>query len=180
MSVPEPPIHPAGPFTPEPRHEPAAIRAAIDSLEAAPRILRTATIGLPPLGFDLPYRNWSVRQIVHHLADSHLNAFVRVKLTLTEDRPTVKPYDESLWAATVDARDADPELSLRIFESVHARLVMLLRSLPLEAFGREYFHPERNSIFPLWHLVDLYAWHARHHTAQIRWVREHRLERPPA
>lgn len=180
MGIPDPPVHPAGPFTPEPTADPTAIRASIEALAAAPRALREATLGLPPLGFDLTYRNWTVRQIVHHLADSHLNAFVRTKLTLTEETPTVKPYDESRWAETADARTSDPELSLRIFESVHARWIDLLRSLPHEAFGRRYFHPERNEHFPLRHLLELYAWHARHHTAQVRWVREHRLGRDGA
>ena len=118
------------------------------------------------------YRKWTVRQIVHHLADSHLNAFVRFRLALTEDRPTIKPYDETRWSELADSRSAEVELSLRLLESLHARWAVLLRSLTDADFERTYFHPEHQREFRLDEVLALYAHHGRHHSGQIGWLRE--------
>jgi hypothetical protein len=119
---------------------------------------------------DTLYRNWTVRQIVHHLADSHANAYIRFRLALTEDRPAIKPYDETRWAALVDARTADVALSVRLLESLHGRWAMLLCSMTETDFERSYFHPEFQKEFRLAEVLGLYAHHCRHHTAQIAWV----------
>ena len=117
---------------------------------------------------DTPYRpeGWTVRQVVHHLADSHMNMYIRLRLALTEERPTIKPYDEKLWAELADARTSPIESSLRMMESMHQRWVTLLRSLSAEDWSRAFFHPEVGLV----HLdttLAAYTWHSRHHTAHI-------------
>jgi len=116
-----------------------------------------------------------VRQIAHHLADSHLNAYVRFKLALTEDRPTIKPYQEGAWADLPDGRGAEVEATLPLMEGLHARWVTLLRAMTPEQYARTYLHPEGNAVVPLFEALGYYAWHGRHHTAQILWVRRERL-----
>jgi hypothetical protein len=113
-----------------------------------------------------------VRQIVHHLADSHMNAFVRFRLALTEDRPTIKPYDETRWAELSDTTAADAMLSVRLLEALHARWGMLLRGLSDAEFARSYIHPEYGKEFRLDEALGLYAHHCQHHAAQIAWVLE--------
>jgi hypothetical protein len=112
-----------------------------------------------------------VRQVGHHLADSHLNAYVRFKLALTEDEPTIKTYEQQLWAETPDAKTAPVELSLTLLDSLHQRWSILLRSLSPPDFNRRFTHPEHGKI-TLERLLGLYAWHGRHHTAHITGLRE--------
>jgi hypothetical protein len=171
----EPPQYPAGPYVPPEAHGAAECEGWIGEIERAPGRLRGAVSDLTDGQLDTTYRNWTVRQIAHHLADSHLNSYVRFKLALTEDRPAIKPYDESLWSALGDARGAPVASSLAIMEGVHARWAYLLRSLPVEAFERTFYHPESRDVVPLWRALALYAWHGRHHSAQIEWVRAHKL-----
>ena len=149
-------------------------RAMIDTIAAAPARLREAVAGLDEKRLDTPYRDggWTVRQVVHHLPDSHLNAYIRLKLALTEDAPTIRPYDEALWAGLADSRDTPPEISLTLLESLHARWVTLLRSLREEDFRRTLRHPEHQGILTLDWLVAMYAWHSRHHVAHITSLRE--------
>ncbi len=175
---PEPPQFPAGPFVPPQAHGAGDLQVWIGEIAHAPARVRDAVTGLTDAQLDTAYRNWTIRQIVHHLADSHLNSYVRFKLALTEDRPTIKPYDESHWSALADARHADIAASLAILDGLHARWVHLLRSLPPDAFDREFYHPESREVVPLWRVPGLYAWHGRHHTAQIEWVRRHKLASP--
>ena len=104
--------------------------------------------------------------MVHHVVDSHINGYVRFRLALTEDRPTIRPFDESTWAELTDARSGAVELSLHLLESLHRRWVVLLRSLKPEDFDREFVHPERG-VMDLTQTVRLYAWHGRHHLAHI-------------
>ena len=113
---------------------------------------------------DTPYRpdGWTVRQVVHHLADSHLNAYIRFRLALTEDQPTIKPYDQSKWAELPDARTAPVETSLQLIDGLHQRLVVLLRSMSEADFARTFLHPERG-VMRLDLTVAMYAWHSRHH-----------------
>jgi hypothetical protein len=140
----------------------------IADLAALPENLRTAIDGLSSAQLDTPYRDggWTVRQLVHHVADSHMNAVVRVRLALTEDWPTIKPYDEKLWAELPDALTAPPELSLRFLDALHYRWVLLLRTLSEDQWQRGFVHPEhgRQTIAEA---TALYAWHCRHHTAHI-------------
>jgi hypothetical protein len=141
---------------------------AIATLAALPANLRAAIQGLSESQLDTPYRDggWTVRQLMHHVADSHMNAYVRVRLALTEDWPTVKGYDEKLWAELADARTAPIELSLELLEGLHGRLVLLLNSLTEEQWQRGYDHTE-NGRTRLAEFAALYDWHCRHHVAHI-------------
>jgi uncharacterized damage-inducible protein DinB len=148
-------------------------RRAIGDIEVAPARLRAALEGLLPQQLDTPYRagGWTVRQVVHHLADSHMNAYARFRLALTEAEPTIKPYDETRWAELSDARTAPVEISLALLESLHRRWVMLLRSLAPGDFARRFRHPE-HGLMTLEKNLALYAWHGRHHVAHITSLRE--------
>jgi uncharacterized damage-inducible protein DinB len=148
-------------------------RENIGQIEAAPQNLRAAVAGLSEPQLDTPYREggWTVRQVVHHLADSHLNAYIRTRLALTEDTPTIKPYSETRWAELVDARSADIQSSLTLMDSLHSRWVMLLKSLSPEECRRAFIHPEAGTRDIDW-LIALYSWHGRHHTAHITSLRE--------
>ncbi len=165
--------YPIGKFNYEGELTQDARRRAMDDIEAAPARLRAAAEGLSPEQLDTPYRpgGWTVRQVVHHLADSHLNAYTRFKLALTEEEPTVKPYDETRWAELSDARTAPVEISFALLESLHRRWVLLLRSLAPADFARRFRHPELG-VVSLDKNLALYAWHARHHVAHITSLRE--------
>ena len=140
----------------------------VAAIESTPRSLRDAIAGLDARQLDTPYRpgGWTVRQVVHHLPDSHMNAYVRFRLALTEDAPTIRPYDESLWARLPDAKTGDVEMSLKLLEAVHARWLACIRALPAEVFDRTYRHPEMG-VVSLDQQLALYAWHGRHHVAHI-------------
>lgn len=148
-------------------------RAAIDAIAAAPAQLRTAVRDLSDSQLDTPYRpeGWTVRQLVHHVADSHMNAYTRVRLALTEDNPTIKPYDEATWAELSDARTMPVSVSLDLLDRLHERLVFILRAAPAPAFARMLTHPE-NGPMTLDMLLGIYAWHGRHHTAHVVALRE--------
>ena len=142
-------------------------------LAALPQNLRAAIDRLSDSQLDTPYRDggWTVRQLVHHLADSHINSYVRMRLALTEDWPTIVPYNEKLWAELPDARSAPIDLSLQLIEALHARWVLLLRSLTGDQWQRGYVHPQ-NGRQTLAEAAALYAWHCRHHTAHITELRK--------
>ena len=146
---------------------------AIDEIAEAPANLRAAVEGLLPQQLDIPYRpgGWTIRQIVHHLPDSHLNSYTRFKLALTEEEPSVKPYDEARWAELADVQKAPLEVSFVLLEALHQRWVLLLRSLRPEDFARTMRHPERG-LMSLDHTLGYYAWHGRHHVAHITALRE--------
>ncbi|HTB31996.1 MAG TPA: putative metal-dependent hydrolase [Bacteroidia bacterium] len=120
----------------------------------------------------LEYRHrlggWTVRQIVHHCADSHMNAYIRTKLAYTEENPTIKPYDESAWANMDDAGEAPVEWSLQLLDGLHKRWVMTLEGLNSEELARTYYHPEHEKKISLNHLIFLYAWHCEHHVAHVK------------
>ena len=145
----------------------------IDDISDTPRKLRLAVEGLSPEQLDAPYRpgGWTVRQVVHHLPDSHLNSYTRFKLALTEDEPIIKPYFEDRWAELDDYRITPIEVSLTLLESLHRRWVLLLRSLTDGDFARTFQHPELG-VVSLNKNVALYAWHGNHHIAQITSLRE--------
>jgi hypothetical protein len=145
----------------------------LSEIEAAPARLRAAVAGMAEAQLDTPYRpgGWIVRQLVHHLADSHLNSYVRFRLALTEDEPPIKPYDQEHWAELSDARTAPVEISLTLFEALHKRWILLLRSLPPEDFARALWHPELGRV-TLEKYLAMYAWHGRHHVAHITSLRE--------
>lgn len=148
-------------------------RRLIDAIDRTPANLRAAVAGLSEQQLDTPYRpaGWTVRQVVHHVADSHMNSYVRFRLALTEQEPTIKPYDQSLWAELADARTAPVEPSVALLESLHRRWVLLLRSLSPADFGRQFHHLELG-VVSLDKNLALYAWHGRHHVAHITSLRE--------
>ena len=159
---------PIGQFS-RPASSMAGIRAAhIQTLRVLPQRLRAAVSGLDDHQLDTPYREggWTVRQVAHHVADSHANAYVRMKLGLTEDWPTIKPYDEAAWADLADARWLPVEISLDLITALHARWVSLLESLTDEDFHKGYVHPESGRQ-DLAQVLAMYDWHSRHHTAHI-------------
>jgi hypothetical protein len=164
---------PVGPFQRPASLTPEQRRAAIDAIVAAPVHLRSAVRGLDDVKLDTPYRpdGWTVRQVVHHVPDSHMNAFIRFKLTLTEDTPTIKPYDEAAWADLEDARTTPIETSLALLDSLHDRWVRVLRVMSPADFSRKLNHPE-NGIMNLDQLLALYEWHGRHHVAHITNLRD--------
>jgi hypothetical protein len=169
MAAPE---NPAGAFVPEETSSPERRAEFIAVIAAAPAALGKAVAGLSENQLDTPYRNWTLRQIVHHVADSHVNSYVRFKWALTEDQPTIKPYDDGRWAALEDARTGDVGPPLALLEGLHVRWVQLLRSMSAEQFERSFFHPETGKSVSLGAALCYYAWHCRHHTAQISWVRQ--------
>jgi hypothetical protein len=165
--------YPIGKFDFKQPVDPDDIPGMIDDIAALPAQLRTATGGLGIDQLDTPYRpgGWTVRQTVHHVADSHMNSYVRLRLALTETEPVICPYEEQLWAELLDARTAPVEVSIQLLESLHARWVMLLRSLSLEDFSRTFRHPKLGSVRLDTNLA-LYAWHGKHHTAHITGLRQ--------
>ena len=159
----------AGPLTPEAR------ATAIEQIENAPLEIRKALRGLSNEQLATPYRDggWTVRQLVHHLADSHINAYCRFRLTLTKDNPAIRPYEEQLWAELSDGANAPIGLSLAILDALHARLALLLRSLDESQFSRPFVHPASGQHDLDW-LLAVYSWHGAHHTAHITALREAR------
>jgi uncharacterized damage-inducible protein DinB len=165
--------YPIGAFAPPASYTPEGRRRFIHEIAALPAQLRAAVAGLTPDQLRHPYREegWSVAQVVHHLADSHLNAYVRFKLAATADNPTVVGYDEAAWARFPDAVATRIDGSLAILEALHARWVPFLESLPPEAFERTYNHSVLGPV-ALDRAVALYAWHGRHHVAHVTRLRE--------
>jgi uncharacterized damage-inducible protein DinB len=147
--------------------------ASIEAIAEAPARLAAAVAGLASEQLDTPYRTggWTVRQVVHHLPDSHMNSYVRFKLALTEDEPTIKPYEEALWAELADAKTTPIEPSLALLDNLHRRWVLLLRSLTPGDLARKFRHPELGTV-TLDENLALYAWHGRHHVAHITALRE--------
>ena len=167
-----PPTWPAGEYVPEPNPTPARREEFIAEMESFPSRL---AIFLAPIGdsvLELKYRNWTIRQIVHHLADSHVHCYIRFKWTLTEETPTIKAYHEGDWAALEDSRAGDVHVPLTVLEGIHARWAQLLRTLSDEQFARSYFHPETGKTVTLNAALQSYAWHGRHHMGQIQWLIE--------
>lgn len=165
--------YPIGPFDFNQRATPEKIAAWIGIIEKCPAHVREAVAGLSNDQLDTPYRpeGWTVRQVVHHLPDSHLNSYVRFKLALTEDTPTIRPYFEDRWAELREARTAPVEVSLNLLESLHRRWVLFLRNLEPADFSRNFRHPELGQL-NVGLNVGLYAWHGAHHVAHITRLRE--------
>ncbi|HVP39432.1 MAG TPA: putative metal-dependent hydrolase [Candidatus Saccharimonadales bacterium] len=160
--------YPIGRFEAPARIGPAEREGYVAQIAAVPADLRRAVEHRSDRQLDTPYRpgGWSVRQVVHHLPDSHLNAYLRLKLALTEAEPTVRPYDEARWAALPEAHKGPIAMSLDLLDSLHQRWVACLRSLPPEAFARTLRHPE-DGLMSVDQLLAKYAWHGRHHLAHI-------------
>ena len=166
--------YPVGRFQHDGAVTPSKRAAWIGEIAALPAHMRAAVTGLAEEQLDTPYRDggWTVRQVVHHVADSHVNAYVRLKLALTEEAPAIKPYEEKLWADLPDSA-LPVDVSLSLIDALHHRWITLLRSMRDDAFARTWIHPE-HGVRDLDFLLQLYAWHSRHHVAHVRSLRERR------
>lgn len=166
--------YPVGDFSWKGISTPADRRRYIAAIARAPARMRETVKGLSAKQLDTPYRpdGWTVRQVVHHVPESHMNAYTRFKLALTEDTPTIKPYKEALWANLPDVRKTPVETSLRLLENLHVRWVTLLRTLRSADFARKFFHPEHGKMLSLDWALAMYAWHGAHHVAHITSLRK--------
>jgi uncharacterized damage-inducible protein DinB len=164
---------PIGEFSFSGTQSPDERAVLIDQIADTPEKMRAAVEGLTREQLDTPYRpgGWTVRQVVHHVPESHMNSYIRFKLALTEDEPAIKPYFEDRWAQLADALDSPIEPSLALLEALHRRWVWFLRSLKDEDFERSFQHPEQGLV-SLKKNVALYAWHGRHHVAHVTALRE--------
>jgi hypothetical protein len=167
------PRYPIGKFTYGGRPDEEQRQKFIEDIEQTPAALRAAVQGLSLQQIETPYRDggWTVRQVVHHVPESHMNAYIRFKLALTEDAPTIKPYMEDRWATLPDVRSTPLEVSLSLLDSLHNRWVCLLRSLDAPDWKRVFNHPELGTM-PLEKNLALYSWHGRHHVAHITELRK--------
>lgn len=165
--------YPVGKFDLSAAWDSSAIETEIRVIEEFPQRLRDAVKGMSDEQLDTLYRpgGWSARQVVHHLADSHINCYVRFRWALTENNPDIKTYYEDRWAELPDAKTADPEISLALLEAIHRRWVLLMRSFTPEDFTRTFNHPE-NGVMSLKNAIALYSWHCRHHLAHIEKLKE--------
>lgn len=165
--------YPIGNFNPPQEISAETRQSFIKTIEELPSKFREAVNKLSDEQLETPYRpeGWTVRQLVHHVADSHMNSFCRFKLGLSEETPTIKTYDEAAWAEMADSKDVPIGLSLNILDGVHARWEKLLNSMSKEDFQKKIFHPERGEI-TLDSLLALYDWHSKHHTAHVTKLRE--------
>jgi len=150
------------------------IQEWIAVLKALPSWMDVCIENLDEAQLLVPYREggWNIQQVIHHVADSHMNAYIRLKLALTEDNPTVKPYAEQKWAELPDTQLVPVNISVTLLHALHRRLVALLETMESADWERTYYHPGYERSFPIWEMVALYAWHSRHHTAHIRHLRE--------
>ncbi len=160
--------YPIGQFSPPASYTADDLRHWIDDIKVLPGLLRQAVIGLNEKQLDTPYRTggWTLRQVVHHVADSHMNALTRLKLALTEDKPTIKPYEEADWALLADYR-LPVEPSLRMLEGIHIRWVAILESFTEDEWNHSFIHPASGETIPLKKLLGTYSWHGKHHLAHI-------------
>ena len=166
--------YPIGPFETEGRPlTPEERKRLIDVIEEHPERMRASVSGLDDQQLDTPYREggWTVRQVVHHVVDSHLNAYVRFKLAVTEDSPTIRTYDEKEWATLPDACEAPVQVSLDLLAALHRRWVDFLRALTPEDFRRSFVHPEMGALH-VDALLEIYGWHGPHHVAHVTRLRE--------
>jgi len=150
-------------------HGKEELTTAIQRISSLPARLRTAVVGLTDDQLDTPYRDggWTLRQVIHHLPDSHINAYVRFKLAMTENNPEIRPYDEGQWAECEDAKHGDIQLSLDLLEALHKKWVVFLKTLGEGDLNRTYYHPANNKQSKLIEVVSMYAWHGDHHLAHI-------------
>jgi hypothetical protein len=166
--------YPIGKWEYEQPHDEFEMEMLLDSLAMIPGILRSEVDQLTDEQLDTPYRpeGWTVRQVVHHLADSHVNAYTRFKLALTEIEPVIKTYDQELWAETFESKNAGIDNSLDLLDAVHKKWDGLLRSLAESDLMKCYFHPETGSLVSLNEALSLYEWHGRHHIAHITTLKQ--------
>jgi hypothetical protein len=143
-------------------------------IQNCPRLLEHAVLNLDEHQLNTPYRDggWTIKQVVHHVPDSHIHAFIRFKLALTEDNPTIKPYDEVKWAELSDTQNVPINISLTLLHALHSRWMEIMKNMSEQDWQRTIFHPEHNKTLTLWNLLGSYAWHGKHHVAHITSLRE--------
>jgi len=165
--------YPLGKYSPQPYSDKQLELWLID-VRNLPVHFENAVINLDEAQVNTPYRpeGWTVQQLVHHVADSHMNAYIRFKLGLTEENPTIKPYDEAAWALLKDTSNIPFNVSLTLLHALHARWIEVIKNINAEEWDRTVFHPEQKKEITLWNLLGMYAWHGRHHTAHITDLRE--------
>lgn len=165
--------YPIGRYTTPESHNEADIKEWIGVLEALPGWMDHCIENLDEAQLHTPYRpgGWTVQQVIHHVADSHINMYIRMKFALTEDNPTIMPYDENQWALLPDVQDTPVNLSVTILHALHHRIVAVLKKLSPEQWERTYYHPEKQKQFPIWEMAALYAWHSHHHMEHVRQLR---------
>jgi uncharacterized damage-inducible protein DinB len=170
--------YPIGRFSFQPPSTTEQRQVWIGEIAEAPAKLRAALAGLDDTQLNTPYRDggWTVRQVVHHVPESHMNAYIRFKLALTEHEPTIKPYDEAAWAELSDVRETPIEVSLALLDNLHDRWVRVLRSMSDAGFLKQFRHPELG-VVSLEKNLALYAWHGKHHVAHITSLRERKQRR---
>ena len=165
--------YPVGKYQVQPFSEKQLQEWLID-IKNLPQHLENAVLNLDAAQLDTTYREegWMVKQVVHHVADSHMNAYTRFKLGLTEDTPTIRPYNEVAWAELKDSLEMPVNISLTLLHALHSRWHYVLKDLTQEQLNKTVFHPEHKKEFTLWDLLGMYAWHGRHHVAHITSLRE--------
>ncbi len=165
--------YPIGKYQPQPFSEKQLKEWLID-IQFLPQHLENAVLNLDDQQLSTPYRDggWTVKQVVHHVADSHINAFIRFKLGLTEENPAIKPYLEAEWARLPDTQNLPVNVSLTLLHALHTRWLEVLKNIKAEEWDRTVFHPEHKKEMTLWFLLGMYAWHSRHHVAHITSLRE--------
>ncbi len=166
--------YPIGRYKTPDGHTPELMKQWTDVLTALPSWMDVCIENLDEAQLHTPYRpgGWTVQQVVHHLADSHMNSYIRLKLALTEDNPTIKPYLEQEWAKMEDTQALPVNLSVTLLHALHRRWVAIIKSMKPADLERTYFHPEQGRTIPVWELVAMYAWHSRHHMEHVRQLRQ--------
>lgn len=166
--------YPIGRYEAPAVYTPALLQEWIAVLQAMPLWLDVCIENLDEAQLKVPYREggWNTQQVIHHIADSHMNAYIRLKLALTEDTPTVKPYMEAEWARLPDTDVVPVNVSVTLVHALHRRMVAVLQHMPPADFELAYYHPEHKRNFPIWEMVAMYAWHSRHHVEHIRGLRQ--------
>lgn len=166
--------YPIGRFQRPEVYDETLLNQWISKIEAAPKWYDYVIENLDEAQLNTPYRpgGWNAVQVIHHVADSHMHAYCRLKLALTEDHPVIKPYEEKLWADLPDVREVPVNVSVTLIHALHRRWAATLRNMKPEEWGRAYFHPEQNRSVPLWEMTAMYAWHSKHHFEHIFRLRE--------
>ena len=167
------PRYPIGQYEPQPYSEKLK-QEWLNDIKFLPTTLENAILNLDASQLNTPYRDggWTVSQLVHHVADSHINAYCRFRLALTEDNPTIRPYDEKLWANLADVDSVPMNVSITLLHAIHSRLHATIKDLSDDDWNRTVFHPEHKKTFTLWYLLGSYAWHGKHHVAHITTLRD--------
>ncbi|GAO44465.1 YfiT family bacillithiol transferase [Flavihumibacter petaseus] len=166
--------YPTGKYTPVP-YSPEQHQAWLNDIKFLPQLLENAILNLDEKQLETPYRDggWTIKQVVHHVGDSHMNAIIRFKLGLTENNPAIKPYDEAAWAELNDVKELPINITLTMLHAIHARWYAALYKIDAETLQqRTVFHPEHQKEMTLWYLLGMYAWHGKHHVAHITSLRD--------